>query len=164
MQNIQSQLLAGQRPTEFADLDASELHTQLDGLDLLTAKPVIYLFNVEETDLTNANRQAELIEIASKATGETTEHIQAVFVCAELESEIRDLSEVEANELLADYGVSEPGLDKLIQAAYTTLGLQSFLTAGEKRCVPGPYIKDGQHHKLLELFIAILNAALLLHK
>ena len=132
LQNIQSQLLAGQRPTEFADLDASELHNKLDGLDLLTAKPVIYLFNVEETDLTNANRQAELVEIVSKATCETAEHIQAVFVCAELESEIRDLSEVEANELLADYGVSEPGLDKLIQAAYSTLGLQSFLTAGEK--------------------------------
>ena len=132
LQNVQSQLLAGQRPAEFTDLDAIELRSKLDGLDLLTAKPVIYLFNVEETDLTNTNRQAELIEIASKATGETAEHIQAVFVCAELESEIRDLSEVEANELLADYGVSEPGLDKLIQAAYNTLGLQSFLTAGEK--------------------------------
>lgn len=132
LQNIQSQLLAGQHPAEFADLDASELRSKLDELDLLTAKPVIYLFNVEETDLTNTNRQTELIELASKATGEPTEHIQAIFVCAELESEIRDLSEVEANELLADYGVSESGLDKLIQAAYSTLGLQSFLTAGEK--------------------------------
>lgn len=132
LQTIQSQLLAGQRPTEFADADPAELREQLDGLDLLTAKPVIYLFNVEENDLTNDERQAELRQLASQATGEDVDRIQAIFVCAELESEIRALSEVEAAELLADYGITESGLDKLIKAAYSILGLQSFLTAGEK--------------------------------
>ena len=71
-------------------------------------------------------------QLASNATGEPIDQIQAVFVCAELESEIRALSEVEAAELLADYGVAESGLNQLIKAAYHTLGLQSFLTAGEK--------------------------------
>ena len=132
LQSVQSQLLTGHRPTEFNDTTPAELKEQLDGLDLLTAKPVIYLFNVEENDLTNDERQSELRQLASNATGEPVDQVQAIFVCAELESEIRALSEIEANELLADYGVTESGLNKLVKAAYHTLGLQSFLTAGEK--------------------------------
>ena len=129
---VQSQLLEGKRPVEFDDLSKAELKQQLDGLDLLTALPVIYLFNVEENDLTNTDRQNELRQLASEATGQPIEQIQALFVCAELESEIRSLSEVEASELLADYGVTDSGLNQLIRAAYHTLGLQSFLTAGAK--------------------------------
>lgn len=132
LQSIQSQLLEGKHPAEFADLSKDEIKEKLDGLDLLTAKPVIYMFNVEENDLTNADRQVELKQMAAKATGEPVDHIQTVFVCAELESEIRSLSEVEAAELLADYGVTDSGLNKLIKAAYATLGLQSYLTAGVK--------------------------------
>lgn len=132
LKGIQSQLLTGHKPSEFSSLGNNELKDKLDNLDLLTSKPVIYLFNVEENDLTNLDRQAELRQMASRATGESVVDIQAILVCAELESEIRDLSEIEANELLADYGITEPGLDQLIKAAYHTLGLQSFLTAGEK--------------------------------
>ena len=132
LQTVQSQLLTGHKPAEFSSTSPAELKDKLDGLDLLTAKPVIYLFNVEENDLTNADRQSELRQLASNATGEPVDQIQAIYVCAELESEIRSLSEVEASELLADYGVTESGLDQLIKAAYHTLGLQSFLTAGEK--------------------------------
>lgn len=132
LSSAQSQLLAGQRPTEFNDLSKAELTDALDGLNLLTAKPVIYLFNVEENDLTNTDRQVELRRLAADATGQPVDQIQAIFVCAELESEIRSLSAVEASELLTDYGVTESGLDKLIKAAYHTLGLQSYLTAGPK--------------------------------
>lgn len=132
LQSIQSQLLAGQKPNEFINVNSTELRDKLDGLDLLTAKPVIYLFNVEESDLTNTSRQSELQQMAAHATGESIEHVQAIFVCAELESEIRALSEVEAAELLSDYGITESGLNKLIKAAYHILGLQSYLTAGEK--------------------------------
>lgn len=130
--SVQSQLLAGRKPVEFSGTPVSELKDKLDGLDLLTAKPVIYLFNIEEADLTNRHRQTELKELASQATGEPVDQIKAIFVCAELESEIRALSEIEAGELLVDYGISESGLDQLIKAAYSILGLQSFLTAGEK--------------------------------
>lgn len=132
LQSIQSQLLAGQKPNEFINVNSTELRNKLDGLDLLTAKPVIYLFNVEENDLTNTSRQSELQQMAAHATGESIDHVQAIFVCAELESEIRALSEVEAAELLSDYGITESGLNKLIKAAYHILGLQSYLTAGEK--------------------------------
>lgn len=130
--SVQNDLLAGKRPSAFTDMSATELKEELDGLDLLTAKPVIYLFNVSENDLTNKDRQTKLITMAANATGDDKDSIQAVFICAELESEIRTLSEVEAAELLADYGVKESGLNKLIRAAYSTLGLQSFLTAGPK--------------------------------
>ena len=57
---------------------------------------------------------------------------QALFVCAKLESELKDLDEADAAELLESYGQQESGLLQLIHAAYDTLGLQSFLTAGEK--------------------------------
>ena len=57
---------------------------------------------------------------------------QALFVSAVLEEELKDLSDDETRELLESYGVSETGLMKLIRAAYDTLGLQSYLTAGEK--------------------------------
>lgn len=132
LRSVQSQLLAGKVPTEFHSFSSAELHQQLDSLDLLTAKPVIYLFNVEETDLTNQARQAELRQLASQATGQPLDRLTAVFVCAELESEIRSLSPVEASELMADYGVTESSLDQLAGVAYHTLGLQSFLTAGAK--------------------------------
>ena len=57
---------------------------------------------------------------------------QALFVCAKLESELKELDEIDAKELLASYGQEESGLLQLIHAAYDTLGLQSYLTAGEK--------------------------------
>ena len=93
---------------------------------------MIYLFNVDEATLTDSAAQAKLIAAAAAATGVATSDIQAVFVSAELESEIRSLSPEEAKELLSDYGVSDSGLNQLIRAAYRTLGLQSYLTAGPK--------------------------------
>lgn len=93
-------------------------------LQLLTAKPIIYLFNVSEDVLANKDKQAELAKIVSPA--------KALFVCAKLEDELRDLSEEERNEMLTEYGVKESGLVQLIHATYDTLGLQSYLTAGEK--------------------------------
>ncbi len=93
-------------------------------LQLLTAKPVIYLFNIDEQDLANTARQQELASLVAPA--------QALFVCAKLESELASLAESEQAELLESYGVSEPGLHKVIHVAYDILGLQSYLTAGDK--------------------------------
>ena len=93
-------------------------------LQLLTVKPVIYLFNLDENGLGDAARQAQLRQLVSPA--------QALFVCAKLESELKDLDESDAVELLGSYGQDESGLLKLIHAAYDTLGLQSYLTAGPK--------------------------------
>lgn len=93
-------------------------------LQLITAKPMIYLFNVDEETLTDEAKKTELQKLVGNA--------RAIFVCAKLESELSGLSDEEANELLETYGVRESGLKQLIHAAYDTLGLQSYLTAGEK--------------------------------
>jgi hypothetical protein len=93
-------------------------------LHLLTMKPIIYLFNLDEDGLADSAKQEELRKLVAPA--------QSLFVCAKLESELQDLDEDDAAELLESYGQSESGLLKLIHAAYGTLGLQSYLTAGEK--------------------------------
>lgn len=93
-------------------------------LQLLTAKPIIYLFNISEESLKDTNKQNELTKLVAPA--------KALFVCAKLEDELRQLSGTERQEMLAEYGIEQSGLLQLIHAAYNTLGLQSYLTAGEK--------------------------------
>ena len=93
-------------------------------LHLLTAKPAIYLFNVDEQTLGDAAKREALAKLVAPA--------QATFVCAKLEEELKGLNETETKELLVSYGVHETGLAQLIHAAYETLGLQSYLTAGPK--------------------------------
>lgn len=96
----------------------------LGDLQLLTAKPVIYLFNVDEAGLADDAHKAELSKLVAPAS--------ALFVCAKLESELQGLDQADAQELLESYGQKESGLIQLIHAAYDILGLQSYLTAGEK--------------------------------
>lgn len=96
----------------------------IQDLHLITAKPIIYLFNMDEAGLSDTTKQAELSKLVAPA--------QALFVCAKLENELQDLDQADASELLESYGQTESGLVQLIHAAYTTLGLQSYLTAGDK--------------------------------
>lgn len=93
-------------------------------LHLLTAKPVIYAFNIDEASLTNETVRNELKNLVAPA--------RTIFLCAKIEEEIKDLPEEDALELLESYGVKDTGLHQLIGAAYDTLGLQSYLTAGPK--------------------------------
>lgn len=93
-------------------------------LHLLTAKPVIYAFNVDEDTLTDEAKKSALQNLVAPSA--------AVFVCAKLEEEIKGLDETDAKELLESYGVKETGLTQMIHAAYDILGLQSYLTAGPK--------------------------------
>ncbi len=93
-------------------------------LHLLTAKPIIYVFNIDEAGLNNETRRNELANLVAPA--------RALFICAQLESELRGLDQADAAELLESYGQNESGLVQLVHAAYDTLGLQSYLTAGEK--------------------------------
>lgn len=99
-------------------------HEAIRDLHLLTAKPVIYVFNVDETTLADTDKKQELTNLVAPA--------QAIFICAKLEAELRELDEADAKEMLETYGQTEPGLNQLIKAAYATLGLQSYLTAGPK--------------------------------
>jgi len=93
-------------------------------LNLLTAKPVIYAFNVDEETLTNNYKKTELSRLVAPA--------RTIFVCAKLEDELKELSLEDSKELLESYGVKETGLLQLIHTAYDILGLQSYLTAGPK--------------------------------
>ncbi|MGV1034656.1 MAG: redox-regulated ATPase YchF [Microbacteriaceae bacterium] len=93
-------------------------------LGLLTAKPIIYVFNVDEAVLTDAARKAELAALVAPA--------EAVFLDAKLESELIDLDDADAAELLASTGQTESGLDQLARIGFDTLGLQTYLTAGPK--------------------------------
>lgn len=120
LQTLASQLNEGTPLSAIPALD----HEIISDLHLLTAKPVIYVFNVDENTIADATKQSELAELISPA--------KSVFICAKLEEELKGLDDTEANELLESYGVKERGLNQLIHAAYDTLGLQSYLTAGEK--------------------------------
>lgn len=93
-------------------------------LGLLTAKPFIFVFNVDEAVLTDAARKAELAALVAPA--------KAVFLDAKIESELIDLDPEEAAELLASTGQDESGLDQLARIGFDTLGLQTYLTAGPK--------------------------------
>jgi GTP-binding protein YchF len=99
-------------------------YEHISDLYLLTAKPIIYTFNVDEDTLTDDAKKAELEKLVAPS--------RAIFVCAKLEEEIKGLDETDAKELLESYGVQETGLTQMIHAAYDTLGLQSYLTAGQQ--------------------------------
>ncbi|SMQ67682.1 hypothetical protein SAMN06295909_1812 [Plantibacter sp. VKM Ac-1784] len=93
-------------------------------LGLLTAKPFIYVFNVDEDVLQDQARLDELAALVAPA--------KAVFLDAKLESELVDLDEDDAREMLESTGQTESGLDQLARIGFATLGLQTYLTAGPK--------------------------------
>ncbi|VCT91492.1 Ribosome-binding ATPase YchF [Mycolicibacterium hassiacum DSM 44199] len=93
-------------------------------LNLLTTKPFLYVFNCDEEVLTDDARKAELRELVAPA--------DCVFLDAKIESELQELDDAEAAELLASIGQTERGLDALARAGFHTLRLQTFLTAGPK--------------------------------
>ncbi|MGB3024057.1 MAG: redox-regulated ATPase YchF [Candidatus Saccharimonadales bacterium] len=109
---------------DSGDFPKSKIQNLQSTLQLLTAKPVIYVFNVDEAGLTDETLQSQMKSLVTPAN--------TVFVCAKLEEELRGLNEADAAELLSSYGVAESSLAQLARAAYHTLGLQSYLTAGPK--------------------------------
>lgn len=155
LQQLRAQLDAGSLPK-------SKIQNPSSSLQLLSLKPTIYVFNVDEETLANEAKLAELREIVSEVTiasgrfrvtdsasapspvttgaggisrgngDETIQHHNCIFICAKLEEELRGLNENDRKEMLESYGVSESGLVQLVTAAYHTLGLQSYLTAGDK--------------------------------
>ena len=96
----------------------------INDLGLLTAKPFVYVFNVDEEILQDEARMQELRDLVAP--------VQAVFMDAKVESELVDLSLEDATELLQSLGQDESGLDQLARVGFATLGLQTFLTAGPK--------------------------------
>ncbi len=99
-------------------------HEALAELHLLTAKPFIYVFNVDEETIGDAARCDELLASVAPAPG--------VVLCAKVEAELTELGDEEARELLSSFGQVESGLAQLSRVGFATLGLQTFLTAGPK--------------------------------
>ncbi|HET9850052.1 MAG TPA: redox-regulated ATPase YchF [Candidatus Saccharimonadales bacterium] len=120
-QRVKAGLEEGKLAGSF--LDEKELPAIHD-LQLLSAKPFLFVYNLSEDQLNDEALKNELAELVNPAP--------SVFVNAKLESELGGLDEADRQELLASYGQKKSGLIQLIHAAYAALGLQSFLTAGEK--------------------------------
>ena len=122
---LEAQKLLEAGITLFAGAAKAKLDLdQLASLQLMTAKPFIYVFNTDDAGLADEAFQAELCELVAPA--------HAIFLDAKFESELVELEPDEAAEMLADSGVDEPGLDKLARVGFETLGLQTYLTAGPK--------------------------------
>ncbi|MEP5764842.1 MAG: redox-regulated ATPase YchF [Halieaceae bacterium] len=98
----------------------------VDSLHLLTVKPTMYIANVDEDGL-QGNAWTEQLETIAAA-----ENAVVVIICNKLESEIVELEDDERSEFLADMGLEEPGLDRVIRAGYDLLGLHTYFTAGVK--------------------------------
>lgn len=107
-------------PLSLSKLDI----TDIKELGLLTAKPMLFVFNVDESILSSEEKRNALAELVKPA--------EAVFLDAKVESELIDLSKEDAAELLASLGQAESGLDQLARIGFATLGLQTYLTAGPK--------------------------------
>ena len=112
--------LNGGTPLHATGLDLAPIRE----LSLMTAKPFLYVFNVDEKGLADNGFQQKLRELVAPA--------DAIFLDAKLESELVEMEPDEAREFLEEMGVAEPGLDVLARVGYETLGLQSYLTAGPK--------------------------------
>ena len=99
----------------------------LQRLNLLTSKPVLYVCNVAEADAANGNEHTRAVEKMAAQQGART-----VVISAAIEAEVAQLADDEAREFLADLGLEEPGLDRLIRAGYALLSLITYFTAGPK--------------------------------
>jgi len=124
LERVKVQLDAA-RPVRALNLSEEE-RREIRELQLLTAKPVMYVANVDEKGF-HDNPLLAAVERRAAAEG-----ARVVPVCAALEAEIAQLAEGDRAEFLAELGLTEPGLDRVIRAAYALLGLQTFFTAGPK--------------------------------
>lgn len=129
MERIKAHLEDGKMAKSFDDINDEDEQQWLESYNLLTYKPVIFAANVAEDDLaddgaSNAGVQA-VREYAKR------EDCEVFVVCAEIEQEIAELDDDEKNMFLEELGLKESGLEKLIKASYSLLGLISYLTAGE---------------------------------
>ena len=124
LERVQAYLDTG-APLRTLALEAGEREI-LRELFLLTGKPVLYVANVAEDGFENNPFLDQVREIAAR------EGAEVLPVCAAIEAELAELDDADKAEFLADYGLSEPGLDRVIHAAYKLLGLQTYFTAGPK--------------------------------
>jgi ribosome-binding ATPase len=124
LDRVEKHLNQGQ-PVRGMNLDADE-QAMIKPVCLITAKPALYVANVADHGFENNPMLDKVREYAKK------ENAPVVAICASLEAEIGDMEDADKNEFLADMGLKEPGLNRLIRAAFTLLGLETYFTAGVK--------------------------------
>ena len=118
--------LADGKPARSLALSGEDTKV-LRGFQLLTAKPVLYCCNVDESSVAGGNEHTE--KVRALAAGQEA---RVVLVCGKLEEELSGLDDADKRELLESYGLEEPALHVLVRECYQLLGLQSYFTAGEK--------------------------------
>lgn len=116
------------KPARSYEPEDDDMKALMATYDLLTAKPVIYAANVSEDDLADDGASNKYVQAVREYAAKEGSEVFAV--CAQIEEEISELDDDEKKEFLEDLGLKESGLDKLIKASYSLLGLISFLTAG----------------------------------
>jgi len=122
---VAAQALLEQGTTLFAGAAEAGIDTaQLRELGLMTGKPFIYVFNVDEDGLTDDDLKQRLRALVAPA--------EAILLDAKIEADLTELEPEDAAELLASFGATESGLDQLARVGFGTLGLQTYLTAGPK--------------------------------
>ncbi|MCB5186793.1 redox-regulated ATPase YchF [Methylobacillus caricis] len=124
LEKVQKHLDQG-HPVRTLGLDEDQLKL-IKPLCLITVKPVMYLANVDESGFENNPLLDKVVELGKK------EGAPVVSICAKIESEIADLEDEDKAMFLSELGLEEPGLDRVIRAAYDLLGLQTYFTAGVK--------------------------------
>lgn len=118
------------RPLRALDLE-SEDAKRLRGFQFLSAKPLLLVLNLDEADLPRADQAVTLAGLTAFMSGAAT---RAVPICARIELEIAQLEPADAQAFMADLGLRESGLDRVIRASYDLLGYISFFTVGEDEC------------------------------
>lgn len=127
MEKLKDAFEAGKsaRSVEFTD----EQQKLVKQLHLLTSKPILYVANVSEDEVADQDGNEYVQQIREFASGENAE---VIVVCAKIESEIAELEGEEKQMFLEELGIKESGLDQLIKASYSLLGLATYFTAGEQ--------------------------------
>lgn len=119
--------LENEQPVRTMSFD-DEQKVLLKEVYLLTQKPIIYVANVSETDLENLDSNEYVKRVTEYAQ---KENAKVITLCAKLEEDLSELEDADRELLMQDYNLTESGLDKLIKASYSLLGLISYLTAGK---------------------------------
>ena len=141
------------RSVELTD----EEKDMLKDLFLLTSKPIIYISNVNENQLTNTDNDENINKVRELAK---QEHTKCIPLCAKIEEELSTLEDSDKQEMLEALGLKESGLDTVIRESYDLLGLMSFLTAGEPEVRAWTIKKELRHQKQQERYIQIFKGDL----
>ena len=128
LERLHEALSAG-RAARSVDIDPAQ-EKLLRSFNLLTAKPILYLANVAESDLPEAD--SDYVRALREAVAASGERAEIIPISSKIESELAELPPEERSEFLASLGLEEPGLNRLIRAGYRLLGLHTYFTAGEK--------------------------------